>query len=414
MTSTFSIIKNPSIRYKLRRMKGFVLRCIRKKAVSNVKMTKFRVNNHETFFGYYDITPMSQCGTKLLAHAVAGKARGWRSGMMAKIGYFDLSNQNQFVEITQTSSWCWQMGARLQWLPNTNNKVLLFNCVNNRQHVAQLWDIQSKQQIDEWPMPIYDLAQCGTFAVSLDFHRLGILRAGYGYLDLGAGEVQHKMPEHDGLWHLNTSTKKTMLLANYPAIVNIAPREEFKDAIHYLNHVSISPNSKGIMFFHLWLVENESGKMYNGRLMYIDNSGTNLKLIADDMRPSHYCWLDDEEFLVTMLGAPGQPDEYRLYSSGQNKGILSTILPSRDGHPTKHPKHNWLLTDSYPDKYFEQNLEVYDLDKKIQTLHEKFTTGHRYQGEYRCDLHPRWLPVENQICIDSTHNNDRAMYVLNL
>ena len=38
----------------------------------------------------------------------------------------------------------------------------------------------------------------------------------------------------------------------------------------------------------------------------------------------------------------------------------------------------------------------------------------RYEGELRCDLHPRWAPAGDSIVFDSAHAGGRAIYRLSL
>jgi hypothetical protein len=37
-----------------------------------------------------------------------------------------------------------------------------------------------------------------------------------------------------------------------------------------------------------------------------------------------------------------------------------------------------------------------------------------YRGDWRCDLHPRWSRDSRRICIDSTHDGVRQVYVIEL
>ena len=72
------------------------------------------------------------------------------------------------------------------------------------------------------------------------------------------------------------------------------------------------------------------------------------------------------------------------------------------------------MTDTYPDKEGYRKLMVYNVDIDELILLGRFYSLPELKGEIRCDLHPRWSRDGKQICIDSTHEGDRQMYVLDI
>jgi len=44
----------------------------------------------------------------------------------------------------------------------------------------------------------------------------------------------------------------------------------------------------------------------------------------------------------------------------------------------------------------------------------RFHQPPNYKGEWRCDLHPRWSRDNRHICIDSTHDGTRQVYMVAL
>lgn len=411
MITKFPFIKNPDTRAKLRWIKGFAKRKLRKQRSVQPAATMWKVPGHETFFGYYDVSPMSRDQTRMLAHAVPKAIPCSKKMQSAVVGYFD-TDSKEFVSIAETTSWCWQMGARLRWLPGQDD-FIIFNSLENTGHVAKICDATTKKTVDEIPVSLYDISSDCRYGISLDFRRLGILRPGYGYLDnIGKSSKISKCPDNDGLWLINMADKTSKLLASYRDITSIGFNIEFENAIHYLNHISISPDGSRIMFFHLWKTTSINDHTFNGRLLQINSDGKNLIVIAEDARPSHYCWLSNTDFLVTMAVSNNGKEEYRLYRNGRNMGRYAEFLPLRDGHPSLHPFSNLLLTDSYPDTFGEQHLEVYDLDNGRSILLGKFLTNFNYQGELRCDLHPRWSPDGKRVIFDSAHQGGRTIYIL--
>ncbi len=92
------------------------------------------------------------------------------------------------------------------------------------------------------------------------------------------------------------------------------------------------------------------------------------------------------------------------------KGVLE-----QDGHPMYSADRRWILTDTYPDDHsHERILLLFDV-----------ITGTRYDiGNFyadpglgkiaRCDLHPRWNRDGTMVCIDSVHEDQRQMYLLDV
>jgi len=41
------------------------------------------------------------------------------------VGFFDRNNDQGFVSIDKSHTWCWQMGCRLQWHPENENELII-------------------------------------------------------------------------------------------------------------------------------------------------------------------------------------------------------------------------------------------------------------------------------------------------
>ena len=77
-----------------------------------------------------------------------------------------------------------------------------------------------------------------------------------------------------------------------------------------------------------------------------------------------------------------------------------------DGHVNCLPAATWLVNDTYPDKDRIRSLYLYHLptDKRVDLtgLHAPA----EYDGEWRCDLHPRFSPDGTRVTIDSAHGGN--------
>jgi Tol biopolymer transport system component len=75
----------------------------------------------------------------------------------------------------------------------------------------------------------------------------------------------------------------------------------------------------------------------------------------------------------------------------------------------------WLLTDTYPDPVTnERILMMFDCENNVRHDLGSFYTDPKLRKENRCDLHPRWSRDGTQVCIDSVHEGERQMYVLDV
>ena len=88
---------------------------------------------------------------------------------------------------------------------------------------------------------------------------------------------------------------------------------------------------------------------------------------------------------------------------------------TEDGHCSFSPDRRWVLNDTYPDTYGMRTLMLYRWrDGKRIDLARLYSPKERWWGEIRCDLHPRWSRDGNRICVDSVHNGERQMYLIDI
>ena len=87
-----------------------------------------------------------------------------------------------------------------------------------------------------------------------------------------------------------------------------------------------------------------------------------------------------------------------------------------DGHCSFSPDGRWMLTDTYPDREFEsaRGLILYEWETNRRINIGSFYSDPKITGDIRCDLHPRWSRDGQQVCIDSIHEGERQMYVVDV
>ncbi len=368
---------------------------------------RYSVDERETFIGYYDIQPVSPDGKAVLAHAATATARALTASDVADVGYFDRASR-QFTPMAQTRLWCWQLGARLRWLPG-ENRSLAFNtivdgipayCVCSRlEQVTRLVD-----------RPLFDVSADASTGLALNFGRLARARPGYGYPALDDPFKDELLPGKDGVTIVDMVSGKADLVAPLNAIAKL-DGDDPAGAFHYLNAGSLSPSGKSFSVLHKRLADISKPMAWTVRAIVGRTDGGGMRSAPLPGAPSHYWWLDDDRIAYTVNGADG-PRRSRFVLFDMRDGSVAPLhdgFPGVDGHPSFHAALQRWVTDQYPDFYGEQALYMLDRDGRREEF-SRLRADFRYFGEWKCDFHPRWAPDGRSIFIDSTHEGFRAIY----
>lgn len=375
-------------------------------------LERYQVPHHETFFGYYDCSPLSKCGSRLLAHIGPQRPTAPVRGQTVQIGYFDRAASGDFIALDTTSSWCWQLGARLRWFPDPGATAVIYNKLVSGTPAAVIRDVTRADDVETLPGPIFDVSRDGSFALSLSFARLSWARPGYGYEDIDDPSRLDRQPPHDGIWRMDMSDKRRTLILSLDDVARFEPASDMDAAYHYVNAICINPVGKRFSFLHVWLNDPSNPNAWSARALTANCDGSGLFALTQNGRPSHYAWRNDHEILLTIV-LEDSTTEYRVFEDRHGAGTpLPITLPKFDGHPSFSPDGHFLLTDSYPDDYGEQCVLLYSLDDGICHELGRFLSKSLYTGDVRCDLHPRWDHTGQNVVIDSAHHHGRAIYIL--
>ena len=367
-------------------------------------MEIYSVPNRHTFFGYYDIDQLDKNEKKILAHSISLKAD--TSKDKAQVGYFNVGSE-EFHEVAQTSAWCWQQGARLRWHPSDESSIV-FNNVYDDKYVAEVWNVENRLLQKKISRALYDFDKEFTYGISLNFARLQRLRPGYGYNALKDDTISDNAPKGDGiiLVDLNNNTSE-LIVSLYDLALPVDSELKYE---HYVNHISISPDGKKFMFFHIWNVSEGTG--WRTRLYTYDLSNGKLKLLEGTDKVSHYDWRGNEEILVTCY-RQDKSQYYAIYNilDGRKRVIGGDVL-HLDGHPSFLLNNEQFITDTYPLAHCKQHLFDFDVNENIIHKIISLYSSPLMSGEKRCDLHPRLSKSENMILLDSTYSQNRRKIVL--
>lgn len=367
----------------------------------------------QIFFGYYDITPFSPDGLRLLAGwAPPENISPHHTHPPLRLGLYDLSRSPaSFRSFGETSSWNWQQGCRLQWMPHTAGTQALYNVHGPEGYGAQIRDTASGTLVKTLPFPVYALSADGGRALTLDFARLHRMRPGYGYSNAPAPAQIRPAPEDDGVFLCDLKTGAKTLALSLAQAAAIAPRPSMEGALHYFNHLAFSPGGQRWMVTHLW--HGPQTKKAASRILVSNPRGAFLCLNNEGFT-SHYAWRGDDRVIVFGRRSPAEPMGYAEHDL--NTGAMQPIAPGlldRDGHQT--PLRNGsLLTDTYPDALRLQKILLFCPENGTLRTLGRFYAPPDFTGEMRCDLHPRLNHAQDRVCVDTVVSGRRAMRVFPL
>jgi hypothetical protein len=398
------------------------------------------------FFGYYNKTNWDRSGRYLLAQQVPYKDVLLTPERVAGIGYFDLERGQEFHRVAQTRAWNWQMGSQLQWLDGAAGCKLIYN--DRRDEPAGRYpgfgsvvlDIETGQRRD-LPLPVYVVAPDSRYAICVDYRRLYVTHETIGYSEQGGPFELPHAPADDGLHWMDLETGVSRLLLSYRQMREFHPRESMDKAIHWVSHIEINPESSRVLFLHRWTERVEDETCFLHRLITMNPDGSGLRLLECSDHPlpqlaagfdaaavgtfdyekseyqiSHPLWRNDNQIIV--WGPHAGEIHYHLYDDTDDGAVaqVGTHVLTENGHMTFSPvDRRWLLSDTYPDaQTHERILVLYDMVTGVRHDLGKFYADPDLSKANRCDLHPRWSRCGTQVCIDSVHEGDRQMYIVDV
>ena len=346
----------------------------------------FATPNKENFFyGYFGKSQLNKNNDKLLCLKTNFINRIPEKNDFAEIGYFDLrSAKKKFVFLARTKTFNWQQGCMLQWLGPKFEDQIIYNDKIGNKFSSIILNIKTKKKII-LPLPIYDIDFNGKLAICVDQERHFFCRRGYSYAGIENNLKNKKIVKDDGIWTLNTKTKSFVQIINILDLINFKPLSNMKDATHYIEHLSFRPDGNRFCFLHRWKMKD--GGIYS-RFYTSNLDGTELNLLLDSGRMSHFCWRNNTEILayggvpnsvnklrkkkklVRLIFKPLLPlfhflfndnslisklatgDSYILLNDKNNTiKKVAEDLRFEDGHPSFFPNNkNLFVTDLYPKK----------------------------------------------------------------
>lgn len=399
--------KNPRLKGIIKRLYQFISYLLYKKNEKFIciyPIFKLGRLNNESFFGYYDKSPRSKCGEFTVFHESICKTKNKPSSSIPINIVLHEKSTNKYLKIGESQAYNWQQGSRVYWL---DDESLVYNFYDDQKKIYRSKFFSTKtRESYSINSPLYDCFG-KEYGLSLNFTRLNALRPDYGYR-CTPSECSLENLDGDGLYKTDFKSEKTQLLISLRQLVNLSQKESMLDAKHKVNHIMISPDGKKFIFMHRWI--SKSGRRFD-RLLVANSSGKELKILVDDEMVSHCCWYGNDKIVGYFNYTSNGNAFYKISLSTFEVTLLSEkLLHLGDGHPSIYK--NKLLIDSYPNKSRMKKLYVFDISNNTLTCIGEFYESLRYDGETRCDLHPRWSSDGEGIFIDSVHDGSRGLYYI--
>lgn len=366
------------------------------------------------WFGYYDKFQFDPTDRYILGNQVDFEHRSPRPEDEIAVGMVDTQDGDKWIELGRTKAWNWQQGCMLQWIPGTESEVM-WNDREGDQFVCRIMNIKTGQK-RTLPHPVYNVSPDGKWGIAPDFRRLNDCRPGYGYAGIPDPNRDVLIPENAGLWKIDMQTGKSDLIITFADAAKTPYAPGFSNgAKHWFNHLLFSPDGSRFIFLHRWRGDREGGG-FSTRLFTANVDGKDLFVLDPNGKTSHFIWRDPK-FVAAWAWHPSRGEKFYLFEDKTDRvEVIGPDVMVVNGHNTYVPGTNnrWILNDTYPDGARLQHPYLYDTQtgKRLPLGH--FPSPRQYAGEWRCDNHPRASRNGKKVCIDSSHDSGRQMYLIDI
>ena len=354
------------------------------------------------FFGYYDKLPFDPAQCYVLALECDVLDRLQRPTDVGVLGVVDLEQDCQWTPLAETRAWNWQMGCTSLWLPGPGRRIVYNDCREGRL-CAVVLDIDSGQE-RVLPRPVFALSPDGRTALTPNFARLWQVKVETGYCVVDDPWADQTAPPEDGIFSMDLETGESSLIVSHQDMARHERVDAAEGALNYFSHMAFNSDGNRFLF---WYRSNRAAP----QSIYTANAdGTGLYRLAD--RNSHSVWLGQDRILAWVVGE--QRDFYLFRDRTREREIVAPEVLNTNSHASFSPDGNWILADQRPPQVSGGSLRLLNMKERRCFHIGNFPGLPQLKGPLRCDLHPRWSPDGSRVCIDSTHEGSRQVYVIDV
>jgi hypothetical protein len=364
------------------------------------------------WFGYYDKHQFDVTNRYVLGMRAGFEGRQPQQDDEIEFGVIDIEQGDTWSTVGSTSAWCWQQGCMLQWIPGSADEVA-WNARGDDGYISHVYNTRTEETRD-LPHPIYTIAPDGKTAIGTDFRRIDHMRPGYGYAGIPDPNFDTLAPENAGIYTIDLSTGISEQIISIAEVAALPYRHgDLAEAKHYFNHLLFNTDGARFIFLHRWRF-GDGG--FHTRMMTANADGTELHVVDDYGKMSHFIWRDPET-ITAWSWQPSHENAFYVYRDQTDEiEVLAKDKMTLNGHNTYLSNTDWILNDCYSQGGARsQTLYLYHVptDRRIDL--GSFASPEEYTGELRCDLHPRSSRDGKLVTIDSTHGgNGRQLYLVDV
>lgn len=374
------------------------------------------------WFGYYDKREFDPTNRYVLCNEVDFEHRTPTAADTIAVGMVDTQDGDEWIPLGKSDAWGWQQGCMLQWRPGMPSEVL-WNDREEGRFVCHVLDVQTGAK-RTLPKPVYTVSPDGKWAVTADFARIQAMRPGYGYQGIADPCADQKAPQDSGIWRVNLQTGDSQLIVSLADIVKIPfGGRTLEQNWSWFNHLLINPDGTRFIFLHRWradvgTAESRARTGFVTRLFTANLDGSGLYVLDPSGNTSHFIWRDPNHVCAWTKPEGRKAAFYLFEDQTRNVQIVGEGVMPINGHNTYVPIGNgleWILNDTYPDRARRQTPYLVHLPSGRRVDLGHFYLPPEYQGEWRCDLHPRCSRDGHTVAIDSPHGGQgRQVWLLDI
>ena len=362
------------------------------------------------WFGYYDKWQFDPSDRFVLGMEVDFEHRSPTPDDVIGIGMVDLENDDEWIELGESSAWGWQQGCMLQWI---GENEILWNERESDRYVCRILNVETGERRTV-PHPVYSVSPDGKTAVTADFRRINDVRPGYGYVGLPDPRGDELSPDDTGIFRVDLQSGASDLIVSLEQIAGLGEiPHPYPKARHYFNHLLFNPDGSRFIFLHRWRYP-EGNRLT--RMFTAAPDGSDLRVVDDNGLTSHFIWRDPNHILA-FSEQPSAGKRFYLFEDGGDESIevVGGDELERDGHCSYLPGGEWILNDTYPDKERNQMPHLFHVASGKVVPLGLFHSPKEYTGEWRCDTHPRFSRNGKLVTIDSpVEGQGRQMHLIDI
>jgi hypothetical protein len=315
------------------------------------------------------------------------------------------------------------------WLPHRPGAFVYNDSVQDGKSWRAVARVHSLAEGDlaHYEVPLYTLSRDGRWGATLNFSR--IPRRGYSYaLALLPKENPEPDLDNDGLFLVDMHSGESNLICSYRRLIAHHPfpydvEPEGENRVYmWLNHAIFNADSSRVMVLFRYAPQMAPPQPWQTYMFTMRLDGSDLRCSLSDLHwrggaISHQIWGRTPAEILVDANWGGRGHEYVVFDESQQPFQAQRLSRGMGpaGHLNFSPNGDWMAADTYPSPAGLQRLALIhvssgDLVELGQFCHQ--TPGAR--GDMRCDLHPRWSPDGRTLTVDTIHEEERKIYMLDL